>query len=317
MNTNHYYDVIKQLIWELPVVQKWSIIADLVDQSCGGKPLEMQLPFVMCDLECGEPLRAAPGVAAIVLTQVSIILVDDILDDDPRGLYHEIGAGQAANLALACQTAAFDLLTMTDCSDAAKVALCETISAINSQTALAQRDDTNNTDGDEMAYWRIMAAKSAPFYAGSAQMGAILGRATAERRELYYDFGHLYGRIVQLHDDLKDAMTTPAKPDWQRPNNNLLMLYAKTAAHPQRERFLRLLDQVTYDPIALREAQQIIIQSGALGYFAYHLTQLHKESKKLVAKFPNPEHHQVQKILSGFMAPLTHMQEKAMARRAA
>ena len=53
---------------------------------------------------------ALPAVAAIACLQISIILVDDILDDDPRGAYHRLGAGRAANLGLAFQAAALKLL---------------------------------------------------------------------------------------------------------------------------------------------------------------------------------------------------------------
>ena len=44
--------------------------------------------------------------------QLSIMLVDDILDDDPRGFQIDKGPGWAANLALALQSAAVRLVAM-------------------------------------------------------------------------------------------------------------------------------------------------------------------------------------------------------------
>jgi len=53
--------------------------------------------------------------------------------------------------------------------------------------------------------------------------------------------GALVGETQQLHDDLDDALAVPAQPDWRRPRNNLLTLYALTVDHPERERFIELL----------------------------------------------------------------------------
>ncbi len=50
--------------------------------------------------------------------------------------------------------------------------------------------------------------------------------------------GVRFGEIIQIMDDLDDAFQSPAKPDWQRQDNNLAILYAKTADHPAQAQFL-------------------------------------------------------------------------------
>ncbi len=57
------------------------------------------LPILACTAIGGNAERAIPVAAAIGCIQVSIILIDDLLDKDPRGEYHTIGEAEAANSA--------------------------------------------------------------------------------------------------------------------------------------------------------------------------------------------------------------------------
>jgi hypothetical protein len=47
----------------------------------------------------GSIEQAIPAAAAIACLRISIILVDDLLDADPRGEHHRVGAPTTANLA--------------------------------------------------------------------------------------------------------------------------------------------------------------------------------------------------------------------------
>ena len=68
-----------------------------------------KLPVIACQAAGESPEKAIPASAALACAQLSIILVDDMLDDDPRGEYRRIGYGNASNFANAFQ-AAQDLL---------------------------------------------------------------------------------------------------------------------------------------------------------------------------------------------------------------
>lgn len=65
----------------------------------------------------------------------------------------------------------------------------------------------------------------------------------------------LFGELIQIRDDLFDAFQTPANPDWTLGRSSMLTLYARTAEHPDRARFVDLLPRID-DPQSLREAQQ-------------------------------------------------------------
>jgi geranylgeranyl pyrophosphate synthase len=102
--------------------------------------------------------------------------------------------------------------------------------------------------------------------------------------------GDPLGRIVQINDDLKDALEKPAGPDWQRQWTNLPILFARIADHEDRERFLELIPQVA-DRDRLEEAQAILVRSGAFSYCAYQLIEAYKEALATIARLdlPNPD----------------------------
>jgi geranylgeranyl pyrophosphate synthase len=146
-------------------------------------------------------------------------------------------------------------------------------------TARGQHMDVDNV-GDEQDYWNVVSAKSTPFYGSAVEVGGIIGGAKSSVCQRLFDMGILMGEIVQLHDDLFDAFAKPAKPDWERPQNNLLMLYVMTADHPDREEFQRLSTEV-FDPQKLNRGQEILIRSGAVSFCAYQLLQRYQKLNQM------------------------------------
>ena len=96
-------------------------------------------------------------------------------------------------------------------------------------TAFGQDLDVQNLRG-EANYWRVVGAKSTPFYGAALQLGAVLGGASLDTGKALYDFGVSLGEMIQVFDDLMDAFQSPANPDWSEGRNNLAILYATTAA---------------------------------------------------------------------------------------
>ena len=54
-----------------------------------------RLPELACQAVDGELQAVVPMITAVACSHISIVLVDDILDDDPKGLYRQLGAGVA------------------------------------------------------------------------------------------------------------------------------------------------------------------------------------------------------------------------------
>ena len=117
-----------------------------------------------------------PASAALACAQISIILVDDMLDDDPRGEYHRIGSGRASNFALAFQAAGMDALVGSRAGSQVRLEALDGLNRMMLTTAHGQELDIRNP-ADEASYWRVVENKSAPFYRCALHFGAILAEA--------------------------------------------------------------------------------------------------------------------------------------------
>jgi geranylgeranyl pyrophosphate synthase len=253
----------------------------------------------------GDEAAAIHGAAALACMQISIILVDDMLDDDPRGAHLRLGVGPAANLALAWQAAAIRLVEQAHVSVERRSAVVASLAGMALTTALGQQWDAQNLAGEEN-YWKVVRAKSTPFYAAALHVGALLGGAEAGVAEGLRDFGALIGEVIQIQDDLQDAFQTPANPDWKQGRNNLLLLYALTAQHSAHTQFLELLSRID-DPPALGEAQRILIRCGAVSYAVYQLIQRHHTARQWLAALPLADPAPMQDLLARQTQPLVSL----------
>lgn len=302
---------IKSHILALPEVADWPELTDFLDDSEGIFHRDWGLPIIACQAVGGEASQAIPGSAAVACMQESIILVDDLLDDDPRGHHLQVGIGRASNLALAFQALSFRLVERAVDDLKCRAAVTASLTWLALATAFGQQLDAQNLNGEEN-YWRLVKAKSTPFYASAFHIGALLGRADSRQAEGLRNLGVLAGEIIQIQDDLIDAFQTPANPDWKQGRNNLPLLYALTANHPARSRFLELRPRAD-DPESLREAQQILISSGAVSYCVYHLVGRHQQAKDLLNSLSLPNPASLLEMLTSQTKPLIQLLETSGA----
>ncbi|MCS7312962.1 MAG: polyprenyl synthetase family protein [Acidobacteria bacterium] len=275
---------VKSYIRDLPGVADWPEMGRLLDRSAERLAATWRLPGLVCRALGADEVQAVPGAAAIACVHISIILVDDILDQDPRGIYQEMGEGAAANLALAFQASAFRCLERAPVEAERRTTLLAALAETVFRTAVGQHLDARCW-GDEADYWRVLRTKSTPLYGAAFYFGALLAGAASTVADSLRQLGVLMGEAVQLYDDLMDVFQEAALPDWKRKWNNLAILYALTAEHAERDRFRVLLDQID-DPAALQEAQAILVRSGAVSYCAYHLFQRQQAARELLKQIP-------------------------------
>lgn len=286
-------DDIVGLLLAIPEIAAWPSMATILTRRSDNVRMDWLLPVFGCQAVGGAERDALPGVAAMACSQISIILVDDLLDEDPRGEHHRIGVGQAANLALAFQAAASRVIDQAPIPAGPRAAVQGSLAFLASKTAYGQWLDVQNLSGEDN-YWKVVEAKSTPFYGVALQVGALLGGASAEAAAEIYAIGALLGELVQLFDDLEDALQVPATPDWTQGRNNLLILYARSAPHEQRDRFINLLPHIAQAD-ALQQAQQILIDSGAVSYAIYQVVLRYQAAQQRLADLraksllPNPD----------------------------
>jgi geranylgeranyl pyrophosphate synthase len=277
-------------ITTLPEIAAWPDLLRLLRQhvaQAGVVRYDWQLPALTCEAIGALGVNPTPAAAAIACMQISIQLADDILDDDPRGEHLQLGVGKTANLTLALQAAAFRLITNSSLQPDACRRACDSLAWLALETARGQHLDASNLQGEEN-YWAVVRAKSTPFYGSALEVGAIFGSASPETALALRGLGQTMGEIIQIKDDLEDALQTPANPDWGQGRNNLLILYARTASYPERERFIQLAAHADH-PENLRQAQNLLIASGAASYGVYQIAQRAQSMKARLAGLALPK----------------------------
>ena len=303
------FDELKSQVRDLEIVSSWPQMLELVERVGHRDTLSVwEHPFTACRAVGGEEAAALPAAAAVFCSVISIHLVDDMLDEDPRGDHLRLGIGPAANLALAFQAAGHLLLEQAAAPAAVRTALQESFARMSLATCYGQGLDAREL-ANEQEYWRTVGAKTPPLFAEALRMGALLGGAPAETAERLARLGRVLGLFIQVNDDLTDVLETPARVDWRRRSNNLPLLYAMTAAHADREEFLRLSLRVE-DPEALAAAQKLLFRCGAVSYCTLKLIEFSRELQDLAAGIPLRDAEPVERLVSVHLRPLHQLLEK-------
>jgi len=301
------FEELKDRICSLHPFSSWPQALEFVGRAAHTESAVWEFPLAACRAVGGSEEAAFSGVAAIFCSVASIRLVDDILDEDPRGDYRIVGAGRAANLALAFQAAGHLLLDDPGIPREIRPALQASFAKMSLATCFGQSLDTREARSEE-EYWRIVESKTPPLFGEALRMGALLGAAPAETADGLARLGRILGRFIQVSDDATDALETPARADWQRRGNCLPILYAMTAPHADREEFLRLSTQVE-NPDALAAAQKILLRSGAVSYCVLKLIEFSREAQDLLARLPLPDPAPMARLIELHLRPLHRLLE--------
>jgi geranylgeranyl pyrophosphate synthase len=291
-----------------PEVNEWPAIQE-VWHHYAKNPGSWRLPALACRAVGGVKQVVMPLVTAVACCHISIVLVDDILDDDPKGLYRRLGAGVAANLALAFQAVAYRIVQEEmNGETAVQQQMVAELVYLNLKTAQGQHLDVQE-NLSEAHYWATVEAKSMPYYGAGFFLGALVGGGNTAVAAKMRHFGQLIGKLIQVSDDLADVYQIPACPDWQRGGGNLAILYGRLAEHPEQDRFEALLPQIN-NPAILEEAQQILLRSGAASYCVYHLIQIAQKARAILDTCDLAQPELLQQFLAERVAHLFELLEE-------
>jgi geranylgeranyl pyrophosphate synthase len=256
------YQAISNYLLTTPIFQTWSEPRRVLGRFVSIRPRDWNLPLAACESVCGFKEPGIAAAAALACTQISIILVDDILDNDPRGEFQMIGAGQAANLASTFLSAGQQAILHSRARQEIKFNTLQVLNEMVQVVSYGQYLDMLTLQ-DEDTYWQIVESKSGAFFGSAIYMGALYGGASVRTAKVLEGVGRLYGEMIQIYDDLHDTMERPANPDWIERRSPLPILFARLVDYPDRIRFMELYQNIAVDG-ALEEAQEIIIRCGAV-----------------------------------------------------
>jgi len=290
---------------------EWPEMDTLFHKIVTARPRHWRLPALTCQATGGTLEQAAPALAANACFHTGIILIDDLLDNDPRGEHNRIGAPAVANLALAFAATGMRLIASSDLEPAFRLAALAEAAQMLYTTALGQSLDLQNPSTEE-SYWHLVEMKSTPFFGAAFYLGGIFGGATLQEAPLLKRLGRLYGEIIQIHDDLGDALDTPASPDWLLGRASLPILFAQIVHHPLRERFIELRQAIPQEE-ALAEAQTILLHCGAISYGMQQILLRQQSACDLLATITLPYPDVLQFLLDDLVQPIEVMFEKMPA----
>ncbi|MCP4139157.1 MAG: polyprenyl synthetase family protein [Chloroflexi bacterium] len=290
---------------ESSIGQSWPEMKLILERITEKKPREWQLPMLSCAAIGGTQARVIPASAAIASLQISIILIDDMLDADPRGEYHHIGKPATANLAAGFQALGLGAITRSKAPFENKLATLHNLNQMLLTTTLGQYLDAQNLNSEE-DYWHLVRRKSSPFFGAALHAGALMGGGALYVAAQIKELGHIYGEMIQIHDDLNDAMAIPANPDWTLGRFTLPVLFAQTVEHPEKERFVELRKSISA-PDALEEAQNILIRCGAVSYCIDQLIERYQRAMDLLSRISLKTSEPLERLFDDVIVPVTNL----------
>jgi geranylgeranyl pyrophosphate synthase len=295
----------------LSYIKEWAEVQSLFARAASAKPKHWLLPFHTCKAVGETEDPAFSAMLAIACGHIGIILNDDMLDDDPRGVHVDAGMAGTANMASALQGAAGVAISQSSMKNDAKLEAVEAINEMFLATALGQHWDVHTIIEDEETYWKIARAKSSPFFSAAFEIGALAGGASLELAAQVKELGIIYGEMIQIHDDLDDTLAVPAKPDWKNGRVSLPILFAQVVNHPLQSRFEELRPHVCEQVTALEEAQQIVIECGAASYCIHALLDKYEKARELISVLKLERRDVLEKIFEDVTQPVFRLLEEA------
>lgn len=290
-------------------LQGWPEGAELMKSKSAAPPAHWYLPVTVCHAVGGTQQQAIPAVAAIAALHTSIVLVDDLLDNDGRFEKMQFRKGDIANLAAALSGAGLNAILRSSIEKEKQLLILASLNDMFISTAVGQQWDTHSIVSDENQYWTITRQKSSAFFQSAFFSGAVIGGAQPEIAHALAAVGSIYGEMIQIHDDLKDCLTSPASQDWTAGNPSLPILFALSVNHPDRDAFIDLRLKIQ-DPQALEHAQTILFRCGAVSYCTQHLLQRYEKAMALLERIALPDQEPIKEVLRKTIKPVEKMYEK-------
>ena len=306
------FDQIINAFSTIPYVREWPEVQALFRRVVLGKPGHWLLPLRACESVGGTKQQAIPAIMAVACSHIGIVLVDDMLDADPRGEHLRAGAPAVVNMASALQSAGIAVIAHCEMDSQAKLMAMESVNEMFLSTSLGQYWDVQSA-ADEDAYWHMVQMKSGSFFQTTWELGALFGGAPIEVVRAIGEIGHIYGEMIQIHDDMNDCMAMPASPDWIQGRSSLPILFAQVVDYPDRSRFLELRQRIS-DVEALHEAQEILIKSGAVSYCIDQLLRRYRDAQTVLTSMKLVHPDKLDAILEEVIVPVWRLFDVAEKR---
>lgn len=262
-------DEVGKKVLDCPSLNTWPDIEEILKKR---KPGTISLFKIAYTTAGNTQIDTLPIQAAFVCFIINCILIDDVLDEDEKGIWKTYGAGRAVNLAAALHARQQTLIHESKFSDSHKLEVIHCLNQMKLLESEAQELATQNKL-DLNQYWNIVHGKSGNVCGTSMRIGALLGGANPSEADILYSIGKKMGEVGQISNDLRGAFQIPANPDWKWNGSSLPILLALGNVHPYSDEFKKLLTENLNQNNNLERAQEILIQSGTVSLCCDHIAQ--------------------------------------------
>jgi geranylgeranyl pyrophosphate synthase len=257
-------DQVTKFLLARDVFERWPELSSIYLEFVAGRPPVWDIAMGACKAVGGEETQSIPVLAALSCLQLCLVLIDDIVDQDPKGKHIQLGIGNVVNMATAFQAMGSYVMFESELAPELMLKIVSVFNRMFLDTTYGENIDILTPETEEI-YWEMVRTKSSAFYGSAFEAGAIVGGSSEEVRKEVRAFGDIYGEMIQIHDDLKDTLSVPPDPDWVLGRRPLPILFAELVDHPEKARFLELRKDIER-PGALEEAQAILVRCGAISY---------------------------------------------------
>lgn len=281
-------DEVTQKVLACPELRVWPDIEEILKKR---KPGTISLLKIAYTTTGNTQIDSLPVQAALVCFVVSCILIDDVLDEDEKGIWKTYGVGRVANLAAALQARQQILIHESEFSDGYKQKVTFYLNQMMLLESKAQELATQNKL-DVSQYWDIVHGKSGNICGTSMRLGALLGGANPSEEETLYFIGKKMGEVGQISNDLRGAFQIPANPDWKMTGSSLPILLALVTSHPYSDELKNLLTQDLNQKGNLERAQEIFVKCNSVSLCCDHIAQRLEDIYQGLCKclLPGKEH---------------------------
>lgn len=181
----------------------------------GGKRLRPNAVILSAEAVNSDLKTVLPAAVAVELIHNFTLMHDDIMDKDDvrRGMpaahikWGEAGAILAGDT---LYSKAFEIITSMDNEPKRLVKSIGILSKACTEICEGQWLDVEFEEHkivSESAYIEMVEKKTGVLYGAACQIGALLGGASDELAQNFYDFGRLIGIGFQIYDDILDIIT--------------------------------------------------------------------------------------------------------------
>jgi len=213
MNPNLYFEQIEKVIANIPFPERPDNLYEPIRYmlSNGGKRLRPVFSMMACNLVNGDCADAIHPAVSLELLHNFTLIHDDIMDQAPlrRGretVYRKWNPNIAILSGDTLFALAYDYLIRTDHELLPQ--LLHAFNRIAVKVCEGQQMDMNFEKLDDVSideYIEMIRLKTAVFFGGCMQIGAIAGGAPQDQVDLLYAYGEKLGIAFQLQDDILDA----------------------------------------------------------------------------------------------------------------